>query len=249
MAFCLSLGMTLSMASYLRAAEPANAPDSLKNLINQIDSAANQRNLEQIKQLYSPNFTNNDGLNYQTLEKALQDLWQRYPDLKYTTELVSWQKDGDNIIAKTQTQIQGTGKFQDEKSNFKGTILAQQTFQGDKLVRQDILNEKITLTTGKKPPEVTVILPDMVRSGQEFDFDIILQDPLGNNLFAGATLNQVANGENYLAPTELDLELLQAGGLFKRAKAPTKPGDRWLSGVVIGYDGMIWVTQRLRIEK
>lgn len=236
------------MANYLRAAESATAPDSLKNLINQIDNAANQRNLEQIKQFYSPNFTNNDGLNYTTFEKALQDLWQRYPDLKYTTELVSWQKNGDNIIAKTQTKMQGTGKFQEEQSNFNGTILAQQTFQGNQLVRQEILNERITLTTGKKPPEVDINLPEAVRSGQEFDFDVILKDPIGNNLFAGATLNQVANGENYLAPTELDLELLQAGGLFKRAKAPKKSGDRWLSGIVIGSDGMIWVTQRLRVE-
>ncbi|MEB3310304.1 MAG: nuclear transport factor 2 family protein [Snowella sp.] len=249
MAFLLSLGMTLSVASYLKAAEPANAPASLKTLINQIDSAANQRNIEQIKQFYSPNFINNDGLNYTNLEKALQDLWQQYPDLKYTTELISWQQDGNNIIAKTRTQIQGTGQFQEAQSILSGTILSQQTIQGDKLVRQQILNEKITVKSGKKPPEVDIKLPESVRPGQEFDFDVILKDPLGNNLFAGAALNQVINGENYLYPANLELELLQAGGLFKRAKAPLKPGDRWLSGVVIGYDGMIWVTQRLRIEQ
>ncbi len=248
-AFCLSLGMTLGITSHLKAAEPASAPASLKNLINQIDSAANQQNIEQIKQFYSPNFTNNDGLNFTTLEKSLQDLWQRYPDLKYTTELISWQKEGDSIIAKTKTQIEGTGKFQDMQSTLRGSILSQQTIQGDKLVRQQILNEKITLTSGQKPPEVDIKLPEVVRPGQEFDFDVILKDPLGNKLFAGAALNQVINGENYLAPADLELELLQAGGLFKRAKAPVKPGDRWLSGVVIGYDGMVWVTQRLRIEK
>lgn len=249
MAFLLSLGMTFNLASNLRAEDPNTAPLQLKTLIGQIDAAGNQKNFEQIKTFYSPQFTNSDGLKYADLEQSLKSLWKRYPDLKYTTELISWEKQGDDLVAQTQTKIEGTGKLQDNRASLQGTIQSRQVFQGDKLVSQEILNEKITLTSGTKPPNVDVRLPESVRPGQEFDFDVILKDPIGNNLFAGAAMNQAIDADNYLNPSSLDLELLQAGGLFKRSKAPTKPENRWLSGVLIGADGITWVTQRLRVEK
>lgn len=247
--FLLSLGIIFNFSSNLKAEEPSTAPAQLKTLIGQIDTAANQHNFEQIKNFYSPNFTNSDGLDYKTLEKSLKSLWTRYPDLKYTTELMSWEKEGENLVTRTQTRIEGTGKLQENRANLQGTIQSRQTFQGNKLLRQEILNEKITLTSGKKPPEIDVKLPETVRTGQEFDFDVILKDPMAGNLFAGAAMNQEIDPENYLNPSVLDIELLQAGGLFKRAKAPSKPEDRWLSGVLIGSDGITWVTQRLRVEK
>lgn len=248
-AFLFSLGITVNLVSNLKAEEANTAPAQLKTLISQIDTVGNQHDIEQIKKFYSPNFTNNDGLDYKTLEKNLTSLWKKYPDLKYTTELLSWEKDGQNLVALTQTKIEGTGKFQDTQAALNGTIKSRQTFQGDKLLRQEIVNEKITLTSGSKPPDIEVKLPETVRPGQEFDFDVILKDPINNDLLAGASMNQAINFDNYLNPAALDLELLQAGGLFKRAKAPNKPENRWLSGVLIGSDGMTWVTQRLRVEK
>jgi hypothetical protein len=249
MAFLLSLGVTLGLSAKLKAAEPSTAPTELKTLMSQIDTTANQHDFEQMKNFYSPNFTNNDGLDYKTLEKALKSLWTRYPDLKYKTELISWEKEGENLVTLTQTHIEGTGKLQENPSSLQGTIKSRQTFQGNKLLRQEILNENITLTTGQNPPEIDIKLPEVVRTGQEFDFDVILKDPMAGNLFAGAALNQETDPENYLNPSALDIELLQAGGLFKRAKAPNKPANRWLSGVIIGADGTTWVTQRLRVEK
>ena len=249
MAFLLSLGMMLNLASNLRAEDPNTAPPQLKALIGQMDAAGNQKNFEQIKTFYSPKFTNSDGLSYADLEQSLKSLWKRYPDLKYTTELISWEKQGDNLVAQTETKIEGTGKLQANSAKLNGTIQSRQVFQGDKLVSQEILNEKITLTSGTKPPNIEVKLPESVRPGQEFDFDVILKDPIGNNLFAGAAMNQAVDTDNYLNPSPLDLELLQAGGLFKRSKAPTKPENRWLSGVLIGADGITWVIQRLRVEK
>ena len=93
-----------------------------------------------------------------------------------------------------------------------------------------------------------VRLPQTVKPNQEFDFDVILREPIGNNLLAGTAIMQDIDVKNYVTPIDLELELLQSGGLFKRAKAPSKPNARWLSAVLISSDGVFWVTQRLRVE-
>jgi hypothetical protein len=45
------------------------------------------------------------------------------------------------------------------------------------------------------------------------------------------------------------LELLQSGGLFKRAKAPTTTENCWLSAILIQEDGIFVITQWVRVEK
>ena len=249
LAFLLSFGITLTVAYRLQAAEPSSAPPQLTTAISKIDATANQHNLEPLKQLYSPNFTTSDGLDYPTFEAALQSLWKRYPDLKYSTQLKSWEKDGDTLVAQTVTKMEATSKWQGMPAKFRGVVESRQVFQGDKLLRQEILSEKMTLTSGANPPEVDVRLPEMVRPNQEFDFDIILRESIGNNLLAGTAFTQDIDKASYLNLVNLNLELLQSGGLFKRAKAPAKPEDRWLSALLVSADGVTLVTQRLRVEK
>jgi hypothetical protein len=45
------------------------------------------------------------------------------------------------------------------------------------------------------------------------------------------------------------LELLQSGGLFKRVTAPATPENRWLSAILIQGDGIVVVSQRVKVEK
>jgi hypothetical protein len=249
LAFLLSFGITLTVAHRLQAAEPSNAPPQLTTLISQIDTTANQHNTELLKQFYSPNFTTSDGIDYTTFEAALQSLWKRYPDLRYSSQLKSWQKDGETLVAQTITTMEATSQWQGMPAKFRAVVEARQVFQGDKLLRQEILSEKTTLTSGTNPPQVDVHLPDRVKPNQEFDFDIILREPIGSSLLAGTAFTQDIDKQSYLNPVNLNLELLQSGGLFKRAKAPPKPEDRWLSALLVSSDGVTLVTQRLRVEK
>jgi hypothetical protein len=53
----------------------------------------------------------------------------------------------------------------------------------------------------------------------------------------------------YINTKALELELLQSGGLFKRAKAPTTTENCWLSAILIQEDGIFVITQWVRVEK
>ncbi|ACK68048.1 conserved hypothetical protein [Rippkaea orientalis PCC 8801] len=248
LSFLVGVGLSVSSSSFLRAESPSSAPAALKTLINQIDTAANQQDLKQLMALYGSEFITTDGLNLEPYSTSLTTLWKRYPDLKYTTELLSWDKAGQGWTAETLTTLQGTSQENGRVVQLKGTIKARQTFEDGKLVRQEILGERTELSSGSNPPQVDVKLPEAVRVGQEFDFDVIVKEPLNDDLLGGAAIAETVASDRYLAPATMELQLLQSGGLFKRVKGPDKPEHRWFSAFLVRPDGMTLVTQRVRFE-
>lgn len=233
----------------VKAQSPESAPNELKQLIVEIDRAANARNTDTLLKLYSPDFTNTDGLDNEKVSAALKNLWKEYPNLRYTTKILSWEKKNDQIIAETETKMEGTSKQKGRTFQMNSTIKSRQVFKDNYLLSQEILAESTQIKSGNKPPEVEVNLPQTVKVGQEFDFDVIIKEPLSNEISVGYAVKEKIESGKYLNPSEFDLEVLQAGGLFKRSKAPTTPEDQWLSAILVQGDGMTIVTQRIRIEQ
>ena len=247
------LGLSLAIASgsvgsdRVTAATPDTAPAELKQALTQLDAAANRRNAQAVLQFYSPNFTHSDGLNRQSLEQSLTQLWKKYSTLTYETELQSWQPSSNGFQAETVTRITGTQNQNGQQVKLDATLRSRQQFQNQKIVRQEILAEKNLITTGERPPSVNVKLPEQVKTGQEFSFDAIVQEPLENDLLLGAVVQEPVNANDYLKPATADLDLLSSGGLFKVGKAPNTAGSQWVSAVLVRHGGMTMVTQRMNV--
>ncbi|WP_293333720.1 nuclear transport factor 2 family protein [Microcoleus sp. CAWBG58] len=231
------------------AQTPANAPAPLTKLLTEIDAAANRRDVKAVMAFYSQNFTHSDGLNSQSMEKALTQLWQRYPNLNYRTELKSWKTEGNAIIADTVTTIAGTQKQDGRELNLKATIRSQQRFEGEKIVKQEILAEQNQISSGKNPPKLQVNVPEQVKVGQEYNFDAIVLEPIGNDILIGTILEEPVNEKTFFKSAEVDLDLLNSGGIFKVGKAPATPENRWISAVLMRQGGIAMVSVRLRVVK
>jgi hypothetical protein len=244
----LTLGLTSSLHG-VQAAPPQNAPAALNNLLTQIDTAASKGNAKAVLQFYSPNFTNGDGLNRQNLEKALVTLWKQYPQLRYSTKLQSWKSEGNAIIAETVTNISSLPSTNTNNYALNATITSRQRVAGGKIVRQDILSERTLITSGKQPPQIDVKLPQQVKVGQQYSFDAIVKEPLGEDFLLGTAIEEPVKVEKYLNPSPVELQLLTSGGLFKVGRAPATPGSHWISAVIVRGEGMTMVTQRLQVVK
>lgn len=247
----LSLGLlTLALVTIgdrTIAAPAATAPPQLRAMLVQVDAAANKKDIQAVMQFYSPNFAHTDGLTYQDLEKALTGLWKQYPQLKYETKLQSWQAEGNGIVSETITNITGT-KTQDSRNlTLKATIRTRQRYENQKIVRQEVLSERSQLSTGAKPPTLDIKLPQSVKPGQQYNFDAVVVEPLKDDYLLGAAIEEPVAPGQYFNPTQVRLELLPAGGLFKIGRAPSGGSDRWLSAVVVRGDGLTQVTQRLNV--
>jgi hypothetical protein len=245
--FLLTVSLMAGWARDARAESPDTAPPQLKEILGQVDAAANRRDVQAVMQFYSANFKNSDGLTPASMQQALTELWQRYPQLNYRTELQNWTNEGNAIVAETVTRITGTQATEGMNLKLESTLRSRQRIQDQKIVSSEILAERTQLTSGANPPSIDVKLPEQVRVGQEFNFDVIVNEPLGDNLLLGTALEEPIKPDLYSKPTEFDLELLPAGGIFKVGKAPLRPEDRLISAVLIRGDGMIMVTQRLQV--
>lgn len=230
----------------VNAATPQDTPPELKNIISKIDEAANRKDIQSVMQILSPNYNNSDGLTRENLEKGLNQLWKRYPNLKYNTEIQSWQKDNQALVAETITNI--TGNTKDNTSfKIKSTIRSRQRFENQQLVQQEILAENTQITSGQKPPTLEIKLPESVRSGENYNFDVIVKEPLGNDLLIGNAVEEPIKNNTYLNPTALQLQPLNAGGIFKVGQPIKGVNSQWLSAVIVRDGGLTMITQRLKI--
>ncbi|WNN89392.1 nuclear transport factor 2 family protein [Gloeocapsopsis dulcis] len=245
-AFFITLGLVLQ-AHRVQAQATPDAPPALKNLLARVDAAANAHNAKAVTQYYGTNFTHSDGLTQQSMEQSLTQLWQRYPQLRYTTRVESWKPEGRAIVAETITNISGSQVQDNRNLMFNATIRSRQRIENERIVRQDILWERSQLRAGAKPPTIEVRLPQQVKAGQQFNFDAIVQEPLGDDYLLGAVIEEPIKPGSYLNPVPLELELLSAGGIFKQGRAPASGNHRWISAIVVRGDGMTMVTQRLQV--
>jgi hypothetical protein len=127
------------------------------------------------------------------------------------------------------------------------TIRSRQYFQDNKLIRQEIISEETKLSSGNSP-HIQVNVPEVAKVREQFNFDVIVEDPLDNDLLLGSAIEEQTASNRYLNPTDFELEPLPSGGVFKRVTAPGLPGSYWLSAIIIKGDGMIIVTRRVTIE-
>ena len=242
----INLGIITGVVNAVRG-QDAPIPEELAETISAIEAAANDRDLDELLEYYSEDFTNTDGLTTETLAEALEQMWQEYPDLTYATEIESWSQEGDELVAETKTTIQGMKDAEGNTGQLNSTIESRQYFQEQKLVRQEILSEQSQLSSGENPPQVNIIAPNTVETGEKYNFDLIVDEPLGEKVLLGAVQEEKTAGKLYLNPTQLELELLPAGGIYKLATAPLFPESNWLSAILVRGDGITRITHRVNV--
>ncbi|MGB5633429.1 MAG: nuclear transport factor 2 family protein [Waterburya sp.] len=245
----LNLGIISGLVNTAQGENLTTAPDELTEIIAGIEAAANKQNLDKLIEYYGADFTNTDGLTTDTLAEALTQMWSDYPQLKYSTEIESWSEEGTQLIAETITTIRGVKNTQGRKVRLSSTIKSRQYFQEEKLVRQEILAEQSQLTSGSNPPEVKVVAPEVVKVGAKYSFDLIVNEPLNDQVLLGGVQEEKTASNLYLNPTAIELEPLPAGGIYKVATAPLLPDSNWLSAILVRGDGITMITHRVNIQE
>ena len=243
---CLPLSAAEPKAPVEESVEQPPAP--LLEWVQQLDAAASRQDLNEVKKYYSSTLVHGDGLSYKAWSDALAAFWAKTSQTTYKTTIDRWQSTaGDRLVFETTTTITGTQMAADRPMKLHSVVRSRQTLAGQKIVAQDILSEKTRLTSGPKPPEVKVLLPETVTVGQSFTFDVIVQDPLGDQLLLGSALEEQITPEAYQKPAQITLEPLTAGGLFKVGQAPKTPTREWISAVLVQEGGMTIISQRLAV--
>ena len=245
----LNLSVLGTFTNTAQGESPTTAPQELTEIISGIEEAANNQNLDQLIDYYGADFINTDGLTTDTLAEALTQMWENYPQLKYSTEIRSWSQEGNKLTAETITRIRGVQNTQGRKVRLSSTIKSRQHFQDQKLVHQEILAEQSQLTSGSNPPRVEIVSPEVVQVGAKYNFDLIVNEPLNDQVLLGGVQEEKTASNLYLNPSALELEPLPAGGIYKVATAPLLPDSNWLSAILVRGDGITMITHRVNIQE
>jgi len=107
-----------------------------------------------------------------------------------------------------------------------------------------IKNLFTTIRNDNKMIDISFKIPDKVLTGTKYDMDIILTKPLEEVIIAGAIKSHQIDS---LFEQEILLEPLASGGIFKMARAPSKPGIQIWSGIIAHPEGMITFTKSIDI--
>jgi ketosteroid isomerase-like protein len=235
------------------AAVPTPIPRELAQTVSALDQAANQRQLEAVLSFYSDTFSHQDGLTKTQLSQNLKELWQKYSQLQYSTRIVKLDVNGDNYTAETVTEINGKDNNKDKPSQLQAKIISRQVYQRSgnqfRMVRQEVISERSSISSGAKPPVVRLKVPEVIGVGRQFTLDAIVDEPLGFSMLLGGVVDEPVNPKNYLQANPVRLQSLRAGGIFRVGKAPFNEGDRWISVVLVREDGMTIATQRVRVSR
>jgi hypothetical protein len=237
----------------LAAQSSKPAPAELENIVFALDKAASKQDIETVMKYYAPTFNHSDGLTRDRYKQTLSELWQRYKNITYRTEISKWEKQGDLITAETVTMVQGMRGAENDNFKLDARLISTQTYKNIngqlQVVSQQVLAEQSSLSTGDAPPPVKLKVPELIGVGRQYVLDAIVTEPLGTSLLLGAAIEEPVEAKNYLNENMINLRPLRAGGLFKIGQAPFSSGDRWISVVLVRESGITIASQRLRVSK
>jgi hypothetical protein len=118
---------------------------------------------------------------------------------------------------------------------------------GNRLSSQEILGEESILRSGKANLAVSVIAPEEVLTGQRYDFDVVLDQPLKDSVLAGGISELSREAIASLRSPDISLGALNGGGIFKTIQAPYKPGSQSWAVLLMHPEGTVSVSRMVRV--
>lgn len=149
----------------------------VRKTFEQQKNALNEFKLDELKSLYSDNYTSNDGYTKENLFSLFKDTWKNHPDIKYDMSITKIQLNGDYATVKTLLKTTATTAEPSEITKDTGYLnIASETIfhvkkigKSWKIYAEDTLSEKIYLLYGScKDMDIQFFAPELVKADSEY---------------------------------------------------------------------------------
>jgi hypothetical protein len=231
----LVLALSLSAAGAwvpLRAAPPG------PQLLQALEAAFNGEG--ELQRLLEPG----PGLDPELVERQQRVLRAQFPDARWQFAPGPALSDGRPTVT---VQVRGTR--QDGPLRFRLEAEQQLALESDgrRITGQTVLREQSILRSGERNLPVTLQIPESVLTGQRYDVDVLLDEPLDGAIAAGGIVELTAGQARALESPNLQLGALGGGGLFRTVQAPLVPGSQTWAVLLVHPDGLLSVSKRVRV--
>jgi len=231
-------GSGLGTPALVRAAAPGSALSAaqlqaLESALNGSDAAALRAQLD-----------TGAGIEPGLLERRWSALRQQFGNARWQLTPAAADRNGQPTVnlRVTASRVQGSVTYR---------LTADQVLilysDGRRINGQTLLREQSILRSGEMDLPVSLLIPDVVLTGQRYDVDVIFDEPLEGALVAGGLLALTPQQVAAMESPSLDLAALGGGGLFKSVQAPYSPGSQTWAVLLVHPKGVISATKRVRV--
>jgi len=222
--------------------QPGHADRLESQLVDRLHQALNNNDTAGLTALINQEGTMDPP---QQLLARLERLEERFGPLRWQVSQGQTLPDGR---ARLELEVRSMGEVAGVLYQLEATqTLAISTRQGQ-ILEQEVLEEESWVYSGDQRLPVTLQIPDAVLTGQRYDVDVILDEPLDSGLLAGGILEVSPYEAQIMRAPTIQLGTLHAGGLFKRVQAPYTPGGQTWTVMLVHPDGTLIASKRVRVR-
>tara|TARA_Y100001968_G_scaffold249582_1_gene234424 strand:+ start:61 stop:726 length:666 start_codon:yes stop_codon:yes gene_type:complete len=205
-------------------------------LINQLEGLLNQRKDNLLKELFLQKSFNQFNKQYLAFRK-------KYKDAKWSIQPIK--NDQNNSLL--DIRIISTRAINDQIYNLYTKQTVKLETYKNKIEGYEVIKEESILNSQNSPLIVKIVSPDKVLTGEKYEMNLIIENPLDNALTAsGMILLKNENNKN-ISNNIFGIKPNQSGGLFKYIQAPLKPGSQTISAIITHPEGIYLVTKKIKV--
>ncbi len=232
--FFPKLGLFIYIFIYLISPKLAITQNTNVDIRKNLENALNTRNLKLIKNIFK------EDENFK-IQEQFKEIIKDFPNSKWQIKRLSGENSKEKIF---NIKVNGNkivnGEIYFLESNFKYLF----SIQNDKINNGNIKNLLTTIRNDQNKIDIIFRIPEKVLTGKKYDIDIILNEPLGDEIIAGGIISH--QDDTYLKQ-EINIEPLASGGIFKTTRAASKPAKQIWSGIIVHPKGTISFTKSVEI--
>ncbi|SAY38543.1 hypothetical protein [Candidatus Synechococcus spongiarum] len=221
--------------------QPGQASQLESQLVDRLRQVLNNNDTAGLTALIGPEGT----VDAQQLTAWLERLTESFGPLTWQVSQGRPLPDGR---ARLELSVTGMGEVAGVVYQLEATqTLAVSSHQGQ-ILSQEVLQEESWVYSGDQRLPVTLQIPDAVLTGQRYDVDVVLDDPLDSGLLAGGILEVSRDEVEIMGAPTIQLGTLNAGGLFKRVQAPYTAGGQTWTVMLVHPDGTVMTSKRVQVR-
>ena len=205
-------------------------------LSNQLEEILNERKDNLLKDLFSKQ-------SLYKFNKQSLAFREKYKDSKWSIKMT--RNDQKNSIL--DVKIKSTRTIGDQVYNLHTKQTVEIETYKNKIKNYKVIDEESILSSQESPLIVKIISPDKVLTGERYEINLIIENPLDDSLTAGGMIILKNNEKMNLSNDLFSIIPNQSGGLFKYIQAPLEPGSQIISAIITHPKGIYSFTKKIKV--
>ncbi len=205
-------------------------------LSTKLEEILNLRKDHLLKDLFLPK-------SFSQFNKSYKAFREKYKDAKWSIQPV----ENDQNILLLNIKIISTREINSQAYNLHTKQTVKLETYKNKIKGYKVIEEESILNTKNSPLIVKIISPKKVLTGEKYEVNLIIENPLDNSLTASGMI-VLKNEDNINISNDIfGLKPNQSGGLFKYIQAPLNPGFQTISAIITHPEGIYSITKKIKV--